>query len=418
MRKTTLLAGMFGNLIECYDFTVYAFFAPVFAKVFFPSDNPVISMLLAFSVFALSFCARPFGGIFFGYIGDRLGRKTALIISISAMSVPTLLLGLLPGFTSIGLLAPILLTLLRLVQGIAVSGEITTAVAYLMEHAGENRRGFAGSLAMCSACAATVLTAAVATVITHYLSTQQLQDWGWRLAFLFGGLLGLIGLWLRLQAEETQAYQKTLRVNRQNLSCLQHFRQLDYSQITVAIFLTCAMAMSYYFFIVYCNAFLIQNIGKSKEQVMLVSFLCNLFLMLLLPLFGLLSDRIGRKPVLFIGIGGLMLGIHPIFWLLQQPAFSLKLGGELILALFVAPIVATTLPTLAEMFPIDQRNSSISLGYNIGQALFGGTLPLIGFKLIAMTNNLYAPSWYLLAGGAVSLVTLLKIKETYQQALA
>lgn len=418
MRKTTLIAGMFGNLLECYDFTVYAFFAPVFAKIFFPNDNPVISLLLAFSVFALSFVARPFGGIFFGYIGDHFGRKSALIVSIITMSVPTLLLGLLPGFASIGLWAPILLTLLRLLQGIAVSGEITTAVSYLVEHASENRRGFAGSLAMCSACAATVLTAGVATVITHYLSAQQLAEWGWRLAFLFGGGLGIIGLWLRLRSEETQPYQKTAASLRQKLSWLQHFRRLDYRLISRAILLTCTMAMSYYFFIVYCNAFLIQSMGQPEQQVMLVSFICNILLMILLPVFGLLSDYMGRKRIFFLGIVGMIIGIHPIFWLLQHPAFGWILTGELLLAVLVAPIVATTLTTLAEMFPVSQRNSSVALGYNIGQALFGGTMPLVGFKLIAITHNLYAPSWYLLGGACLSLLALLSLKESYQESVA
>lgn len=416
MQKKNLIAGMFGNLLECYDFSIYAFLAPIFASIFFPNKNPIISLLLAFSVFALSFLVRPLGGIFFGYIGDHFGRKRALIVSIIAMSLPTLLLGLLPSYTAIGLWAPILLTLLRLIQGLAVSGEITTAVSYLVEHAPHNRRGLIGSLSMSSACAGTVLSAAIAAIITASLTPQQLAHWGWRIPFIFGGLLGVIGLVIRLSAHETLLYQKAQKTIKPSL--IQHLRTLEYNRILVAVLLTCTYAMSYYFLISYCNAFLIKSMGQSANNVMLISFICNVVLMILLPTIGSLSDKLGRKPILICGMLGIMLFIHPVFWLLQQPGMALVFLGELILAIFVATIVATIPTTIAEMFEVQNRNSSVALSYNISLALFGGTIPLVSLKLIASTNNLYAPAWYLLAGACISFVTLLTIKESYQHSLA
>jgi MFS family permease len=189
-RKKTFFAGIFGNTLEWYDFTAYAFFAPILAKLFFPLSNPFTSLLLTFGVFALSFLVRPVGALFFGYIGDHFGRRTALIISIIVMSLPTLFLGLLPNYATIGIAAPVLLTILRMTQGLAVSGELTSATSFLVEHAHEKRRGFAGSLAMWSAFIGITLSSIVVTSITMAITDQQLTTWGWRVPFVLGGLLG------------------------------------------------------------------------------------------------------------------------------------------------------------------------------------------------------------------------------------
>lgn len=208
MNKRTFFSGIFENALEWYDFTAYAFFAPVLAKLFFPSNDPYVSLLITFSVFALGFMVRPLGGLLFGFISDRLGRRIALIVSIVAMSFPTLILGILPTYATIGIIAPLTLTLLRVIQGAAVSGELCTSATYLIEHAGQHRRGFAGSFVMCSAFFGMTVASALATLITHVTDTQQLLLWGWRLPFILGGLIGLLGLIIRLGAVESPAFKE------------------------------------------------------------------------------------------------------------------------------------------------------------------------------------------------------------------
>ena len=418
--KKTIFAGIFGNALEFYDFSVYAFFSPILANIFFPNSDPLTSLLLTLSVFSLSFLVRPLGGVFFGYLGDHFGRKKALITTISLMSVSTFLLGLLPGYAAIGIGAPILLILCRIAQGIAVSGEMTTAMSYLVEHAHPKHRGFVGSLAMCSGVGGTALGSAFAAIITAVVTNDQLLAWGWRLPFLFGGIVGLIGLFLRLRTDETLHYltaDKTL-AKKAKPSMLKHYRQLKYRPILIATLLTCIMAIGNYFLIGYFNVFLIKLLGLSSQTTTLINFICLLSLTVLVPVMGIVSDKVGRKPVLMTGMIGLIIFIHPIFWLLQQQTISLIFLGELLFVIILSCIAATIPTTLAEMFHVRNRNTSISLGYNLSLALFGGTAPLIALELTTSTHNLYAPAWYLTGGAIISLLTLLTIKESYQQPLA
>lgn len=418
-KKKTILAGIFGNALECYDFSVYVFLSPVLAIIFFPNKNPLVSLLFTFGVFALSFFVRPLGGILFGYLGDHFGRKRALIISITAMSISTFFLGLLPSYAAIGIWAPIFLTLFRLVQGVAVSGEMTTAMSYLIEHAHNQYRGFIGSLALCSASAGTVISSGLVALITTVVKYEQLLSWAWRLPFLFGGLIGVIGLLIRLRSEETLLYQTARKISekKSKSSIFSHYSQLQYRPILVAVLLTSIMAISYYFLIAYFNAFLINTMRQPTQTIILISFISQLLLTFLLPIPGIISDKVGRKPVLITGMIALILLVHPIFWLLQQREISLILLGELLFVIIFSPVIATLPTILAEMFDVHIRNSGISLGYNIGQAIFGGTAPLIAFNLTAITANLYAPAWYLFASACISLLAALKIKESYKQPL-
>lgn len=417
--KKTIFAGIFGNILESYDFGVYAFFSPILATVFFPNNEPLIALLLTFGIFSLSFLVRPLGGVVFGYLGDHFGRKNTLLISITLMSIPTFLLGLLPDYASIGLWAPILLTFLRLAQGISVSGEMTTAMSYLVEHAPPHRRGFIGSLTLCSSCSGVVFSAALITLISTALTHEQLLHWGWRLPFLLGGIIGFIGLYLRclFPLQETALYQSAQEhAPKTRPSFFAHYRQLNYKSIILATLLTGIMAMSYYFYMGYFNTFLIKTMGRSTTVVMQINFISQLCLMLFIPCFGWLSDKMGRKPVLMTGMIGLILFTYPVFYLLQQQT-GLIILGELLFVLLLAPIIALIPTTLAELFHVRTRNSGISLSYNMGQAIFGGTAPLIALSLTASTHNLYAPAWYLMGGACLSLFTLLAMKESYQQPL-
>lgn len=418
-KKNTIFAGIFGNALEWYDFTTYAFFAPVIASLFFPAKDQFTSLLMTFGVFAASFIVRPIGAIFFGYFGDHFGRKQALIISILVMTIPTLLLGLLPNYASIGIAAPLFLTLLRLLQGIAVSGEIATAISFLVEHSHESRRGFTGSLAMCSAFVGIVTSSAIATLITELVTYEQLTTWGWRIPFLMGGLLGFVGLWMRLKTKETEHFKKTQAADTANkkISIFEHYSNLQYKPILISILVISIMAIGNYLVIGYFNTFLIKTLGHPAREVMAINFVSLLLMTLLLPIMGIISDKIGRKPVLFSGIIAFFILSLPIFWLLQQPNLYYVFAGEMIFVIVLSSIAALVPTTLAEMFHTAARNSGVSLGYNISLGLFGGTAPIIALVLVESTNNYFAPAWYLMASAVVSLIALLSVQESYQKKL-
>ncbi len=417
--KQTYFAGIIGNALEWYDFTTYAFFAPVFAEVFFPTHDPAVALLITFSVFALGFLIRPIGGLIFGYLGDRVGRRKALILSILCMSFPTLLLAFLPGYLKIGFIAPLLLTILRLLQGLAVSGELTSASAFLVEHARFRNRGFVGSLAMCSAFLGITTSAALSMILNNLMSHSQLTSWGWRLPFLLGGVLGLVGLIFRIRSSETTLFQQVKEdQSTQKTGLIPHFMSVVKKKfIWLAILLTAISAAGNWFLIAYFNTFLIKIVDMPAGQVMSINFICLFILTLLLPLAGMVSDSVGRKPVLFSGIIGFVVFSYPIFWLLNQGRAPLALLGELLFVFALAPITASIPTVLAELFHVKVRNTGMSLGYNISQAVFGGTAPVIALALVSSTGNHFAPSFYLIACALISGLAVLLIQETSKDEL-
>lgn len=413
--KKTFLAGLFGNTLEWYDFILYANFAPLIASLFFPAKNPLISLLITFAVFATGFLARPFGAILFGTIGDHLGRRKALIISMCVMSIPTCLIGILPTYATVGMLAPILLTLLRIVQGIAVSGELNSATTYLIEHVAPMRRGFAGSLVMCTAFVGILTGAAIATATTFSLSQTQLHNWGWRVPFLLGGILGIIGIFIRMQSKESPKFlekKETVKVSSlRQIFC--HYPK----ELILTIFVTCIMAVGNYVIIAYVVTMLDKLEGFSLQDANTINLISMLFFVILIPIMGSLSDSIGRKPVFKMGLIGSIILSLPIFWLLTQHHFGLALLGDLLLCLTLAPI-AGLIPTLiAELFPTHVRNTGTTLGYNIALAIFGGTLPLVALGLVNMTNNHLAPAFYIILCAIISSIALAFIKESHKKTL-
>lgn len=418
-QKSIVIAGIFGNALEWYDFTVYAFFVPVLAKLFFPAENSFISLLQTFGVFAIGFLIRPVGAVLFGYLGDHIGRRKALILSIMLMSVPTFLLGLLPVYQQVGVLAPILLTALRLLQGLAVSGELTTATSFLVEHAPPHRRGFAGSLAMCSAFIGIALSSAIASLVTELVDDQQLYAWGFRIPFLIGGFIGVIGLMIRLKTIEPEIYQRIQegKVSESLPSLWSHLSSLNYGTIIIGILITAIMAIGNYFLIAYFNTFLVESQHFPLRQAMLINFLSLLWMTLLMPTMGILSDYLGRKMVLGAGIVGFILLSYPIFLLLTASNIWLVFCGELLFATTLAPISGVIPTTLAELFDTYHRNTGLSISYNFSLAIFGGTAPLAAMTLVAMTQSVFAPAFYIMGAAIIGLILLFTFPESYKKSL-
>lgn len=416
-QKKVVLAGAVGNALEWYDFTIYAFFVPLIASQFFPNTDPYVSLVATFGVFAVGFLVRPLGAILFGYIGDHAGRKKSLIISMIMMSFPTFLIGLLPNYASIGVWAPLMLIALRIIQGLAVSGELTTATVFLIEHADNDKRGLAGSLAMAGALFGMVLSSSFASLVSEFASDTQLASWGWRVPFLLGGALGIAGLILRLRSIEPAVFENTfssMDKEQQNASVRAHISTLNYRTLFIGICLTSIMAIGNYFLIAYFNTFLIENQGLPLRSVMVVNTIAIGTQFIMTLLMGRLSDFVGRKTVLGFGIIIIAILIHPIFWLLTQHNIYLVLVGEVLYALAAGTLSGVIPTTLAELFETYHRTMGISLTYNISLALFGGTAPLVAISLVAATHNIFAPAWYLIVCAGLAFIALLSIKESYR----
>ncbi|HHG8582949.1 TPA: MFS transporter [Legionella pneumophila] len=412
--KHSIIAGLYGNALEWYDFLLYASFAPVFAEIFFPSKIHFVSLIATFSLFAIGFIMRPIGGLLLGHYADHVGRRKALILSMSVMTISTALIAVLPDFNSWGIIAPILFSVLRLIQGLAVGGELPGSTTYLIEHMFQNRRGLAGSLVLSSAFLGIFIGALTASIFSTLFTGDSLLNWGWRYAYLLGGILGILGIYLRIKSVESPTFLKDKHTTELPAKVVfTRFKQ----QLFLSVIITSILAMANYVLIAYVTTFLVKSEYFLLKDALLINLIALALLTVLIPLMGFLSDVVGRKPIFLIGLFSLCILISPFFWLLLSGSWWKALCCELLLAIVLAPINATVPTIIAEMFPTSVRASGISISYNIGQALFGGTMPLVAFTLIELSNNKMAPAWYLFLWTLIVIPITISIRESYQKEL-
>ncbi|HBD9373571.1 TPA: MFS transporter [Legionella pneumophila] len=412
--KHSIIAGLYGNALEWYDFLLYASFAPVFAEIFFPSKIHFVSLIATFSLFAIGFIMRPIGGLLLGHYADHVGRRKALILSMSVMTISTALIAVLPDFNSWGIIAPILFSVLRLIQGLAVGGELPGSTTYLIEHMFQNRRGLAGSLVLSSAFLGIFIGALTASLFSTLFTGDSLLNWGWRYAYLLGGILGILGIYLRIKSVESPTFLKDKHTTELPAKVVfTRFKQ----QLFLSVIITSILAMANYVLIAYVTTFLVKSEYFLLKDALLINLIALALLTVLIPLMGFLSDVVGRKPIFLIGLFSLCILIFPFFWLLLSGSWWKALCCELLLAIVLAPINATVPTIIAEMFPTSVRASGISISYNIGQALFGGTMPLVAFTLIELSNNKMAPAWYLFLWTLIVIPITISIRESYQKEL-
>lgn len=413
----TFLAGMFGNALEWYDFTLYAYFAVIFSHVFFPIKDENTALLTTFAVFALGFVVRPLGGLVIGRWADKIGRRKAMLITMSLITGSTLLTAILPSHQQIGLLAPILLTVARIIQGFAISGEVNTTAAFLMEHAKDNRRGLAGSLVMCSAFFGILVAAFTGTFMFSWFDERSLIDGAWRIPYFAGVLLGILGMIIRYNVTETSHFQHLQTLD--SISLHQPIKILFSGfkkRLLLVVMLTSFMAAGNYFLVAYFPTFFAKQ-HFSLEMALWMNSTNMFIFMLLLPVFGLLSDKVGRKPVFIASIGSVSVLAVPIFWLLSQSSPVIVFIGELLFVICFAPITALIPTITAELFPTRVRSSGSAIGYNISLAIFGGTTPLIALTLVDLTGSTLAPAGYLITCALLSLAAILVLIETAHQPL-
>ncbi len=389
-RVRAVLASAVGNAMEWYDFAIYGLMAKVLAQNFFPAHDATISLILTYGAFALSFLARPVGAALFGHIGDKHGRRPALILSAGAMALCSALVGLLPVYREAGLLAPVLLVVLRLIQGLSVGGEHATSAIVLVEQAAKKRRGFLSSFAVVAVAAGTLTGSAVDAVLSSMLSPAAMLEWGWRVPFLLGVVLGGVALALRKTSLAHEAESAPVA-----MPVVEALRT-DWRAMTRAFVLAMAPGAGFYLTFIYLPTFLQHVDGMHPAIALRLNTLSMIVMMVLTPLFGLISDRIGRKPVLATALVGFVLLSYPIFTLLLSGQFALIAFGQIGLAVLNAIYSGAALVALAEMFERRIRCSAMSLSLNAGMGLIGGTAPVIAVYLVRCLNDPAGPAFYLM----------------------
>jgi MHS family proline/betaine transporter-like MFS transporter len=409
-----VLFSSVGEIVEWFDFMIYLSLVPILARVFFGETHAKAHLFAILGIFAAAYLARPHGAILFGRLGDRLGRKRALIVSAVVMSVAKLVEGSLPTYDDIGIAAAILFVLARLFSGFSLGGEFAGTIVMLFETATPRHRALTTSLASMMAGGGVLLAAGLVTALIALLSAEDMQAWGWRIPFFVGSGVGLIALAFRLWVPETPMFEEVEEEGLRARKPLKEAVKDDTSGAAVAFAMSSFTALSYYLVIAFLPTYLQSFVGMDHVSALTITTIATVLSIAVIPISGLVSDNVGRKPVLISSsLAFIVLSISQ-FWMLASGQFWLTLAGALVLVVPVACFMAPAHTTAMEHLPTRVRYSGFALGYNAGAAIFGGTTPLIAAWLIHGTGWLTAPAGYLVLAATIILIVCWRLKETYQ----
>lgn len=400
-------AAVIGNTLEWFDFAVYGFFAITISKLFFPTGDETSSLLLTVATFGVGFVMRPIGAVILGALGDTHGRKAALSTTILLMALGTAMIGLAPTYADAGLWAPAWIVLARLIQGFSAGGEVGGATAFLVEHAPKDRKGYFASWQQASQAGALLLGSLFGATLTGVLSPQQLEAWGWRIPFLFGLVIGPVGWYIRAKTREPATFERAKAANQQ-ASPLRQVMGSYRKEIVAGFGVTIVWTVCTYFFLVYMPTYAVRTLKLPQSASLWANGAGLLVLVVLAPVFGGLSDRIGRRPLLVGFAAAILVLAYPALWLLT--AFPSAATLTAVLIVFAALIAGFTGPApaaMAELYPPQVRSTGLSIAYNFAVTIFGGFAPFIATALIARTGSPLAPAWYVMFAAAASLVALL-----------
>ncbi|MBV9575257.1 MAG: MFS transporter [Gammaproteobacteria bacterium] len=400
-----------GSALEAYDYALYGYFAPILAQLFFPSLDRISALLTSFTIFAAGFITRPIGALIIGYYGDKYGRKKTLMLSIMLMALPTTLIGLLPTYSHIGIYAGIALALCRLLQGFSVGAEFVGTMIYVIEQAPAKRQSLLGSLCTCSGYVGMLCTTSLFFLLTHFISEKHLYTFGWRIPFLAGIILGLIGFYLRANLAETRAFKqiqenKAIAVN----PLLETIKEMPHS-ILLGISVVMVPVLGFYFLFVYMPSHLTLYYKISAETVSLVNMLVLAISSIAIPFIGSYAENKEKKYFIMTSALSIFIFSYPLMYLIQQGNLLSLLIAQGLLSILVCLASAIVPIYLVELFPVSLRYTGVSICYNFSAVLFGGTAPLIATYLIKNTHQLSAPGFYLMLAAGISFVCVLLLKN-------
>ncbi|AYA14491.1 MULTISPECIES: MFS transporter [Enterobacter] len=406
--KKVLIASLTGSAIEWFDYFLYGTAAAlVFNKIFFPMVDPVIGLILSYLSFSLTFFIRPIGGVLFAHIGDRIGRKKTLVLTLSLMGGATVMIGLLPTYEMIGLWAPALLILMRIIQGMGIGGEWGGALLLAYEYAPEKRKGFFGSIPQAGVTIGMLMATFIVSLMTLF-SEEDFLSWGWRIPFLLSSVLVLLGLWIRKDIDETPDFQKVKASGQVAKTPLRDTLKHHWREVLIAAGLKVVETAPFYIFSTFVVSYATSTLTYQKSQALEAVTLGALVATLMIPLMGLLSDKVGRQRMYAISVFVLGLFIVPWFMLLNTgTTWGIVLATVIAFGVLWAPVTAVLGTLCSEIFSANVRYTGITLGYQLGAALAGGTAPLIATGLLAKYDGDWVPvAWYLAVTVTISLIAI------------
>lgn len=401
-RWRAVVAASIGNALEWFDFIIYGFFALTMAKLFFPTGDETVSLLLALATFGVPFFMRPLGAIIIGNYADRHGRKAAFTLTIFLMMVGTAIIAVAPTYATAGVFAPLLILFARLVQGFSAGGEFGSATAFLAEQNPE-RRGFYASWQFASQGLTTVLATAIGVGLASSLTTAQMESWGWRVPFFIGLLIGPVAWYIRRNVDETMEF-KSMQVS---ASPVREALSDGRKRLLISLGVVALCTVSMYTIVLFMPTYATRQFGLTTSVGFLGGMLVGAIQLVLIPVFGALSDRYGRLHICFLSAAAMSVLFYPMFaWLAASPTLQTLLIVQGIFGVLMAAYMGPLGALMAEMFPARMRTTGLSISYAFGVAIFGGLAPLISTWLIAATGSKLAPAFYLIIAGTISLVAL------------
>ena len=411
-----IAAAVIGNALEWYDFIVFGFFAVIIARLFFPAESQYASLLLTTATFGVGFFMRPVGGILLGIYADRRGRKAALLLIIGLMTVAIAMIGFAPTYAAIGIAAPLLIVVARLLQGFSAGGEFASSTAFLVESAPAQRRGFYGSWQMVGQGLSVLTGALLGALITRIFTPETLDSWGWRIPFLFGLVIGPVGLYIRRRLDETQAFLATRR-NTGKQQALGPALTAHVRQVLATFGIVVSGTISFYVILLYMPTFARIQLHLPLDQAFSAQAISLACMIVLIPIFGALSDLIGRKPIMVSALVLYFIVTYPLFsWMYANQSFASLLTVQVILCCLLGAMFGPISTALAEQFPAHVRSTGLGTAYNMAVMLFGGFAQFFVTWLMQATGLPIAPAFYVMFGAVVGLLAALLLKERARDA--
>jgi MHS family proline/betaine transporter-like MFS transporter len=412
LRRRAIWSVIIGGFFELFDFSIFGFFAGAIGRNFFPVDDPVVSLLSSFATFGVGFIMRPVGGLVIGAYSDRYGRKSALVFTLLMMAAATGATGLIPPYSAIGIAAPALLVLCRLVQGFSTGGEWGGSAVFLVEFAPPGRRGFFGSWQQFGVALGSLAGSASGFLMSVTLAPASLDAWGWRVPFIVGLLIAPVGYFLRRRVGETPRFTAAEAADRLEMAPVRATFTTQLPNLLISAGVTVVWAVGGYSFLTFLPTFAASRLGIPLATALGINSAASAVRIALTPPMGALSDRIGRKPMVATTALGFLLLSYPLFaWLVAVPTAATLACVQFVAALLMAIFSGPGPALLCELFPLSVRTTGLSVGYNLVTAIFGGFAPFVGTWLARETGQKVAPSYYVIACAALSLAAIAYMRE-------
>ena len=418
MLRRAVVSCAIGQVFENFDFVLYGFMAATLARSFFPAGHPLVALLSTFATFAMGFLMRPIGAFAIGHFGDKYGRRQALVLTITMMALSTGIIGLIPAYTSIGFLAPCILVICRMFQGFAAGGEWGGAAVFLVEYAPMQQRGFISSFQQVGTGIGVLLATLSAAILAAMLTPHEFLAWGWRIPFLFGFVLGPIGHYLRTHVAETPAFTRQHVAHKEPRAPLREAFTTQRRALTAIFGMSILSICLNMMFLVFLPTYAVHQLHLPASGAFFSTTIAGAIYVVTPPIFGALSDRIGRKPILFAQAIATIVLSYPLFWMtISMKSVTALIWAQAIAAVIIGLGAGVGAAIRAEAFPTRVRYTGLSVSYGLSVAIFGGFAPLIATGLIGATGSPIAPAYYVIAGAIATLVSLCFMREGYGKPL-